>query len=173
MMKASAMNLTAPLVAWSEDTMSPESPSTLNTKVNKMLPKARRTREFSAFAKVIAWKQLQKVMVKSIPRYAQQKKICRQTADSGPIKKKIKNKQIKRTYLDNQAVRWRQMSKRFQVSAPLFDFGQLLRSPFHWNSLWWKWWFTSIQTAGSFSVEVLRWSVWLGASPWWIFWLQW
>ena len=101
------------------------------------------------------------------------KKICRQTADSGPIKKKINNKQIKRTYLDNQAVRWRQMSKRFQVSAPLFDFGQLLRSPFHRNSLWWKWWFTSIQTAGSFWVEVLRWSVWLGASPWWIFWLQW
>ena len=49
--------------------------------------------------------------------------------------KKIKNKQIKRTYLDNQAVRWRQMSKRFQVSAPLFDFGQLLRSSFHRNSL--------------------------------------
>ena len=88
-------------------------------------------------------------------------------------KKKINNKQIKRTYLDNEAVRWRQMSKRFQVSAPLFDFGQLLRLSFHWNSLWWKWWFTSIQTAGSFSVEVLRWSVWLGASPWWIFWLQW
>ena len=63
MMKASAMNLTAPLVAWSEDTMSPESPSTLNTKVNKTLPKARRTREFSAFAKVIARKQLQKAMV--------------------------------------------------------------------------------------------------------------
>ena len=88
-------------------------------------------------------------------------------------KNKINNKQIKRTYLDNEAVRWRQGSKRFQVSAPLFDFGQLLRLSFHRNSLWWKWWFTSIQTAGSFSVEVLRWSVWRGASPWWIFWVQW
>ena len=30
------------------------------------------------------------------------------------------------------------MSKRFQVSAPLFDFRQLLRSSFHRNSLWWN-----------------------------------